>query len=334
MCSQALDRQLPDTMEQASGERLSDTDRERVGRALADALAPATQRAYLGHWNAFAAWAVRGGYASLPAGPLTVAAHLTVLADKASVSTLRVRRAAIAAVHRAKGLLDPTAHELVRKTLAGLVRRPDRPPRQARPLSDSDLAAIRATALQPRVVVGKQRTRRESAAAARQRGLVDIALCSVMRDGLLRREEAAALTWADITEDADGSGRLSIRRSKTDPEARGCVLFLGPQAMLDLAAIRSPDTQPDDRVFPIGGAQINRRIQAAAKAAGLQPGFSGHSARVGMAQDLAADGASLTELMQVGRWKSSSMPALYTRSQAAGRNAVAKYHAKRSKPGA
>ncbi len=51
-----------------------------------------------------------------------------------------------------------------------------------------------------------------------------------------------------------------------------------------------------------------------------------------MTQDLAADGASLVELMQAGRWKSSSMPALYTRSQAAGRGAVAKYHAKREHP--
>ena len=85
-------------------------------------------------------------------------------------------------------------------------------------------------------------------------------------------------------------------------------------------------------MFGIGGAQINRRIKAAAKAADLAADYSGHSARVGMAQDLSADGASLVELMQAGRWKSSSMPALYTRSQAAGRGAVAKYHARRKNP--
>ena len=46
-----------------------------------------------------------------------------------------------------------------------------------------------------------------------------------------------------------------------------------------------------------------------------------------MTQDLSAAGASLPELMQAGSWKSSSMPALYTRSQDAGRGAVAKYYA-------
>ena len=55
--------------------------------------------------------------------------------------------------------------------------------------------------------------------------------------------------------------------------------------------------------------QIGRRVQAAAKAAGLGEGFSGHSGRVGMAQDLAATGVELPALMTAGRWKSSRMPA-------------------------
>ena len=315
--------------------RLSASDQERVRRALASSLAPATRRAYLGHWAAFATWAAEHGYAALPAGPETVAAHLADLGESrgASVSTLRVRRAALGAVHRAKGLPDPTADELVRRTLAGLARQTARPQKQAAPLCDADLAAVRATACRPRAGGGEVRQRRESAEAAKRRGLVDIALCAVMRDGLLRREEAAVLTWGDIDFKADGSALLTIRRSKTDPEAVGTVQYLGLQTVRDLDAIRPPDARAGDRVFGIGGAQINRRIQAAAKAAGLRTGFSGHSARVGMAQDLSADGATLAELMQAGRWKSSSMPALYTRSQAASRGAVAKYHARRKKPG-
>ena len=53
--------------------------------------------------------------------------------------------------------------------------------------------------------------------------------------------------------------------------------------------------------------QIGRRIDAAAKAAGLGEGFTGHSGRVGMAQDLAASGVELPELMTAGRWKSRSV---------------------------
>lgn len=199
--------------------------------------------------------------------------------------------------------------------------------RQARPLTQQGLDAIRATACQGRVGGGPVRRRRETAVAARRRGLVDIALCSVMRDALLRREEAAALTWADLTSQEDGSGRLAVRRSKTDQEAAGALLYLGPRAMRDLDAIRPPEGAPGDGVFALSAGQISRRIAAAARAAGLGEGFSGHSPRVGMAQDLSAAGATLSELMQAGRWTSSAMPAVYIRSQLAGRGAVAKYHA-------
>ena len=59
---------------------------------------------------------------------------------------------------------------------------------------------------------------------------------------------------------------------------------------------------------------------------GLGEGFTGHSGRGGMAQDLAATGVELPALMMAGRWKSSRTPARYTDRQAAGRGAVAKYY--------
>ena len=198
--------------------------------------------------------------------------------------------------------------------------------RQASPLTEQGLDTIRGTACQRRVGGGAVRRHLETAAAARRRGLVDIALCSVMRDALLRRQEAAALTWADVTRQEDGSGRLAVRRSKTDQEATGALLHLGPRAMRDLTAIKPPISTSGARVFALSAGQISRRIVAAARAAGLGEGFSGHSPRIGMAQDLAAAGTTLSELMQAGRWTSRSMPALYTRSQSAGRGAVAKYH--------
>ena len=316
-------------MRVASDSELSVDDQDRVRRALAESLAASTRRAYLGHWQAFEKWARQNSYNSIPATPEAVAAHLAIVAETASTSTLRVRRAAIGAAHRSADLSDPTKSEIVKRALGGLVRRVGSNQRQARPLTENGLAAIRAMACRRRVAVGAVRRRVESAAAAHRRGLVDIALCSVMRDALLRREEAAALTWDDIAWQEDGSGRLAVRRSKTDQEATGALLYLGTRAMLDLAAIRPPNGTQGSRVFALSGGQISRRIAAAARDAGLGEGFSGHSPRIGMAQDLSATGATLPELMQAGRWMSSSMPALYTRSQAAGRGAVAKYHAAR-----
>ena len=79
-------------------------------------------------------------------------------------------------------------------------------------------------------------------------------------------------------------------------------------------------------VFGLSPRQIGRRVQAAARAAGLGEGFTGHSGRVGMAQDLARSGVELPALMTAGRWKSSRMPACYTERQAADRGAVARYY--------
>ena len=48
-----------------------------------------------------------------------------------------------------------------------------------------------------------------------------------------------------------------------------------------------------------------------------------------MTQDLTAQGAGLVAIMNAGRWKSERMPAHYSRGQAAGRGAVARYYADR-----
>ena len=67
---------------------------------------------------------------------------------------------------------------------------------------------------------------------------MDLALLQVMRDGMLRRSAAAALTWGNVEIHGDGSGRLHVARSKTGQTAQGAVLYLGPQAVDALLAIR------------------------------------------------------------------------------------------------
>ena len=107
-----------------------------------------------------------------------------------------------------------------------------------------------------------------------------------MRDGLLRHSEASALRWGDAELHEDGSGRLHVARFKTDQSVEGAVIYLGPAAAQALLAIR-----------------------AATRLAGLGDGFTGHSPRVGMDQDLSAVGAELPVLMTAGRWDSPTMPA-------------------------
>ena len=307
---------------------LTAQDQRRIQDALDSSTSANTRRAYNQAWRRFEAWAANRGR-PLPASPELVAAFLAELAEEGkSVSTIRLTKSALAAVHRSTGHQDPTDNEGVRKVMAGIARVNGRPQRQAKPLTETALAAVKATAGIPRRHQGRA-VRAENAWAARRRGQVDVALLSVLRDGLLRRSEASALRWGNVEIQEDGSARIHVLRSKTDPEAEGAVLYIGPDAAAALVTIMPEGfavVDPSTPVFGLSASQIGRRVNAAAKAAGLGEGFTGHSGRVGMAQDLTAAGVELPALMNAGRWKSSKMPARYTEGQAAGRGAVARYY--------
>ena len=301
---------------------------EAIAAAAENAHSPATRRAYAAAWRVFRDWAGKQRLAVLPAAPETVAAYLAARAgDGVSRSTLAMARAAIRHRHETAGLANPCASPGVRRVLRGLNRRAaaeGRTTRQATGLTAQGLAAIRATAHLPRTGPGG---RTESKAVAAKRGAEDIALATVMRDALLRRGEAAGLRWSDVAFRDDGSARVMIRRSKGDQEGKGVVQFIGPIAAEALRAIRPDEAAGDARVFGMRtGRSVSNRLAAMAKAAGLLGTFSGHSPRVGMAQDLAAACTELPALMVAGRWKSARMPAHYASAELAGRGAVSRYY--------
>lgn len=301
-----------------NGLALTSAEAARVKAAVESERSANTLRAYRTAWTAWTAWADEHGAQTLPADAAAVAAYLTHRAETSSMATVRMAAAAISAAHQASANDNPCAGALVKAALRGLARQASESgrsaQRQAGALTVEALAAIRATACQPRQ---GPTGRTESTASARARGLVDIALCTVMADGGLRRSEAAALVWADVDKADDGSGRVTIKRSKTDQEGEGATVAITQQAMQDLAAIRHgrPDHAP---VFGLSDCQINRRIKAAARQARLGEGYSGHSGRVGMARRMVAKQAPLPVVMQQGRWATSRMVARYTRGESAG----------------
>ena len=166
-------------------------------------------------------------------------------------------------------------------------------------------------------------------------GLRDAALLRVMSDALLRIGEAVAIDCEHITTEVDESGRLALHRSKTDQEGNGASLYLTVrtvEAIRQLQARAGYVTGPLFRRMLKGDHMSNDRltvdgarlaIKASAKQAGIE-GVSGHSLRIGTAQELAQRGATLVELQNAGRWTDSQMPAHYTRQQAAGKGAVAR----------
>lgn len=314
---------------QARADGLTGKDVRNLNAILRHAMAANTKANYRGQWRRFAEWARDRGVSALPAEPAHVAAYLAERIEREGhrPATLRTAASAIAFIHKAAELADPCAALAVRRALGGATRKVGRKQKQATALTAEALALIRATADKPRQRRGG---RPESWETARQRGSVDVAMISLMRDAMLRVSEAAALTWADIGAEPDGTGRLSIRRSKTDPEGEGAVVFISAPTMARLASIRAG--LAGGSVFGLHRNQLAKRIKQAARSAGLGEGFSGHSPRVGMARDLARAGIELPSLMTAGRWRSPNMPALYTRNETAGKGAVAQFYGARRTP--
>ena len=303
---------------------MPDIDLDSLNAVLSHETARSTIANYRAQWRNFLVWALDKGIQALPASPAQVAAYLAARIDRHGhkPATLRTAASAIGFIHRTAGLEDPCASQEVKRTLRSAARKAGISQRQAEALTAEALGAILTTACDPRRSRGG---RFESPQTATRRGNLDIAVIRLMRDAMLRISEAAALIWRDIGTEPDGTGRLLIRRSKTDVAGEGAVAFVSVPTMESLRLIREGAVDTGS-VFGLQPNQIAMRIKKAAEAAGLGDGFSGHSPRVGMARDLARAGIELPRLMTAGRWRSPAMPAHYIRNETAGRGAVAQLY--------
>ena len=295
---------------------LTDEQRRRVADALESAQSENTRKNYASQFGKFRTWCEQENYSWLPVQPEVLAAYAVKLADDGkSMSAIRLAVAAVVDAHRRVGQESPQTAG-VSETLRGLTRQLGVSQKQARPLDADALAAIRATALNPRI---SREGSPESEETALMRGRLDIALASVMSDAGLRISEAAALRWRDVTDAEDGAGLVYIERSKTDQAGEGAYVVVTPDTLAALKQLRrdSEAWTDDDAVFGLSMSQISRRVDKMAKPAGLGEGYSGHSGRVGLALRMTRRGAPLQAVQTHGRWKSPSMPARYTRSEKA-----------------
>ena len=224
-----------------------------VADALESVLAGNTRRVYGTQWRIFEGWCDGVGLSALPAEPLTVARYLAARAgDGATIATLRLATSAIAKAHEWAKQESPCRDPGLRASLKGWGRRLAKPQRQAGALTADVLAVIRLIAVQPR----KRGRGIETAEQAAVRACFDLALVAVLSDGGLRRSEASSLTWGDVQRWDDGSGRITVIRSKTDAEALGAVVAITSAAVKALDAIRPEGVGGEVKVFGLSESQI------------------------------------------------------------------------------
>ena len=298
---------------------------ERLGKVKAaydNANSKGTRKLYGKLWSYFVTWCDENGLQHLPAEPATIAVYITERADKVAISTVNGDLAAIRSYHEDAGFTSPTIHPSIRRVKKGLTNTYPSAATQVPALDNQTFAAIIAAAPCPKEGETQKRADRRAA--------FDIALMSVMRDGMLRRSEAAAAKWKHIHRTLGGKFLLEIPSSKTDQTGEGACVFLSNDTVENLAAMLrlrgGKRPEPDDLIFGIGERQIANRIKAAAKHADIGPGFSGHSPRIGMAHDMAMKNIDIAAIAQAGRWSSVDTALRYIEKIAAARGGVARWY--------
>jgi integrase len=158
------------------------------------------------------------------------------------------------------------------------------------------------------------------------RGLRDRALLRLAHETLLRRQELVSLRVQDIHWRGDGSAALMLRRSKTDQDGIGRWIFATGKSAHSVrewlkAAGHSSGllfrgvTRSDTLTESLHPGYIAMRLKRLAQRAGLEKHvvqhISGHSPRVGGAQDLMLQGASLAQIMSAGGWKKTNTVMAY-----------------------
>lgn len=287
---------------------------------LEGAYAPNTLRAYRADMLEFIQYCEGAQESALPADPGTVARFLMqTLGHGHKSATIRRKVSSISAIHRLSELMDPTKHPEVKITLRKIARQLGTRYEQAYPVTRALLDVLLSVCSQD------------------LRGLRDKALLLLAYDSMRRRSELVSLRVEDmhwpsaltarvsaqvqvsarLGQIQDGGASILLRKSKTDQMGTGQWIHLShetTQVVLDwLEAARIEDGFVLRGIDPAGHvtaslceSRVARIFKSLARRAKLSEhvvqGISGHSMRVGGAQDLMTQGASLPQIMVKGGW--------------------------------
>jgi len=270
------------------------------------AYAHASIRAYRADFNTFIEFCEECNEESLPALPLVIANFITKLTNsKRSSAGIRRAICGISTIHKLNRMDDPTKDPDVTIEMRRMHRKLGRSAKQA--------GSINLDILDQMLLATDDSIR----------GLRDKALLLVAYDTLCRRSELVSLQVKDVKitiKNGIESTSILLRKSKTDQDSMGKWLRVSERAHLALTEWMKQLPEGQENIYCglnracdisqyLGGGQVNRIYKRIARKAGLDEsvikGISGHSMRVGAAQDLLSSGASMPIMMQRGRWSKS-----------------------------
>lgn len=269
--------------------------------SIEGAYAPSTIRAYKANFERFIQFCEKCNVCPLPADSQVVARYISSLTKSGlKSSSIRIIIATISSIHKLNLHNDPTQHPIVKIELRRMHRTLGRHSQQAFGITGPILEKMLGVT------------------ANNLRGIRDQALLLLAYDSMCRRSELVSIRIEDIyCDEFERKMKIRLRKSKTDQEAQGRWIF--PSSRSTKAITRWIEkaklingylfrgiNNAIDITEDLKSSQINRIYKKLARDSGVPremvAHISGHSMRVGAAQDLLKSGASMPLIMNRGRW--------------------------------
>ncbi len=280
----------------------NDTAKELLKKTIEKiegAYAPATIRAYKSNFENFIKYCDEIKQYALPADPSTVVNFIKKISDgNLKSASIRIAIASIASIHKLNRFNDPINDPDVKLEMRRMHRYLGRASSQAYGINKGLLDRMIA------------------ATSDDLRGARDKALLSLAYDTLCRRSEIVSLDVEDIINTNDQI-KIRLKSSKTDQDKLGKILEINSETKMYLFNWLKHSKIITGKLFrgiknnkqyteSLNKAQINKIYKKLAIKANVDKEIlkkiSGHSTRVGAAQNLLKSGANLGMILKKGRW--------------------------------
>ena len=317
----------PHLVEQLRNEGLTEDEIQRLTNFQFHTLSDITRKNYQRYWARYKIWCQKRDKQPEDAGPSLLSLYLIELSLSTNPRGLKNHLAAISFCYKhCRPDDNPVLSPIVFSTMMGIAKDNPSAPTSVTGLTHEHYEKLKETAHEPRPWERPYQTEIRAA--------LDIALIGLMRDGMLRSGEASRALWNHLQQHKDEEGctvtTLVIPISKNDQTGKGSYVWVSPETVesldkMDQAMRKNGKAPTDDRIFQLKRYAIANHIKRACEFAGIPGRFSGHSPRIGMAEDLAIVDTTHVKLSHAGRWENPTMAIHYTRRIEASKGAVSQW---------
>ena len=280
-------------------------------KLLTGAYAENTLKSYYTDANAFVDWCVAKNIEPFPLTSGGVREYIEAMAVDYSYASIKRRLSCLRRINKLLGHQDQTQTEEIYLTIRRLKR--------SKFLEQNQVIGINHDLLMKMI----------EAQPDTLAGIRNKAMLSLGYDFLARRSELVALRTTDLEFTKDGALKGMIRKSKTDQYGLGRLVFGSERSARILRAWFRKKPKEIEAVFcainhgkcigrPICDRNVNEiikksvvKVKRCERPSDLE--VSGHSLRVGAAQDLLIKGYDLAAIMRAGGWSNAETVSRYLR---------------------